>query len=238
MPVTATPPAAHPPAADVRRRDALLIALTLASGVVDAASYLGLGHIFTANMTGNTIFLAIAAGQGNLLTAVRSADALVAFGIGAFVAGRYLERVSDPRPWPRAFTVVLWGELVLAAGFSALWIATGGSPDGAVAYAMITVSATGMGMQSAVGRKVAIPGVTTNVLTMAFTGLMAELAALGVHGSHARRWTAVIVALALGAGLGGALYDADRILVPVPLLLAVGSVCVLATWFGHGTGSR
>lgn len=37
----------------VRTRDALLIGLTLAAGVVDAVSYLGLGQIFTANMTGN-----------------------------------------------------------------------------------------------------------------------------------------------------------------------------------------
>ena len=38
-----------------------LLVLTAVSGTVDAVSYLGLGHVFTANMTGNVVFLAFAA---------------------------------------------------------------------------------------------------------------------------------------------------------------------------------
>ena len=38
----------------------LLIAMTLVTGLVDAFSYLVLGHVFVANMTGNVVFLAFA----------------------------------------------------------------------------------------------------------------------------------------------------------------------------------
>ena len=34
----------------------LLVALTLVTGLVDALSYLVLGHVFVANMTGNVVF--------------------------------------------------------------------------------------------------------------------------------------------------------------------------------------
>ena len=43
----------------------LLVALTAVTGLVDAFSYLVLGHVFVANMTGNVVFLAFAlAGTG------------------------------------------------------------------------------------------------------------------------------------------------------------------------------
>ena len=47
----------HPP----RRSVVTLAALTVVSGFVDAVSFLGLGHVFTANMTGNVVLLGFAA---------------------------------------------------------------------------------------------------------------------------------------------------------------------------------
>ncbi len=38
----------------------LLHIATVTTGLIDAISYLGLGHVFTANMTGNVVFLAFA----------------------------------------------------------------------------------------------------------------------------------------------------------------------------------
>jgi uncharacterized membrane protein YoaK (UPF0700 family) len=35
----------------------LFLILTFVTGVVDATSYLRLGHVFVANMTGNVVFL-------------------------------------------------------------------------------------------------------------------------------------------------------------------------------------
>ena len=45
----------------------LLLALTLLTGLVDATSYLKLGHVFVANMTGNVVFLGFGiAGAGGI----------------------------------------------------------------------------------------------------------------------------------------------------------------------------
>lgn len=240
-PLVASSGAPPPPAKeDPRWRDSFLITLTFATGVADVASYLGLGQIFTANMTGNTVFLAIAIGQRDLVIGLRSAVALLAFGVGALVAGRYLEPLQDRSPWPRGITKVLWAQLAFVTAFSFLWIACRGVPTGPGTYLLISLSATGMGMQSSAGRKLAVPGVTTNVLTMAFTGLMAELAALGISGPNERRWTAVILALASGAALGGWLFVVDRPLLPLPLIGAVAGVCAVATVHGRrptGTAS-
>ena len=44
-----------------------LVCLTVVTGLVDAFSYLSLGHVFVANMTGNVVFLGFAlAGVGEI----------------------------------------------------------------------------------------------------------------------------------------------------------------------------
>ena len=40
-----------------RQTVAALLTLTFVTGLVDAVSYLRLGHVFVANMTGNVVFL-------------------------------------------------------------------------------------------------------------------------------------------------------------------------------------
>jgi uncharacterized membrane protein YoaK (UPF0700 family) len=58
-------------------RESMLLLLTLAAASVDAISYLGLGHVFTAMMTGNTVLLGLALAQGEVLAALRSILALI-----------------------------------------------------------------------------------------------------------------------------------------------------------------
>src|SRR6266852_6075776 len=65
-----------------------LIGLTVVTGLVDAISFLGLGHIFTANMTGNLVFLGFAAGGAPGISAARSIAALCAFAGGSAGGGR------------------------------------------------------------------------------------------------------------------------------------------------------
>jgi hypothetical protein len=43
----------------------MLTSLSLAAGCVDAVGYLGLGQVFVANMTGNTVLLGLAIGQAD-----------------------------------------------------------------------------------------------------------------------------------------------------------------------------
>jgi uncharacterized membrane protein YoaK (UPF0700 family) len=61
---------------------ATLLALTVVTGVVDAVSYLGLGRVFTANQTGNVVFLGFAWAGAPGLSATASIVSLLAFGVG------------------------------------------------------------------------------------------------------------------------------------------------------------
>src|SRR3989449_11780262 len=76
-------------------RDGMLLVLTWAAGSVDAISYLGLGHVFTAMMTGNTVLLGLAIGQGQVLAALRSVIALAGFCLGAAVGDRKSTRLNS-----------------------------------------------------------------------------------------------------------------------------------------------
>ena len=68
-----------------------LLGLTVVTGLVDAISFLGLGHIFTANMTGNVVFLGFAAGGAPDISAARSIAALCAFAGESVTWQRHLQ---------------------------------------------------------------------------------------------------------------------------------------------------
>jgi hypothetical protein len=67
----------------------LLVGLTVVTGLVDAFSYLSLGHVSVANMTGNVVFLGFGlAGVGDV-EVVASVVAVLAFAVGAALGGRW-----------------------------------------------------------------------------------------------------------------------------------------------------
>src|SRR5690242_7482958 len=66
----------------------LLIVMTFVTGLVDAFSYLVLGHVFVANMTGNVVFLGFSLAGAPDFSILDSLVALVAFGAGAALGGR------------------------------------------------------------------------------------------------------------------------------------------------------
>src|SRR3954449_3724080 len=76
-----------------------LLVLTFTTGLVDAVSYLGLGNVFTANMTGNVVFLGFGiAGSGGLPVVaplVSLGSFLVGAGAGGILAARMAERQPD-----------------------------------------------------------------------------------------------------------------------------------------------
>src|SRR2546428_12642668 len=93
----------------------LLLALTVTTGLIDAVSVLGLGRVFTANMTGNVVFLGFALARVPGFSLVRSLAALAAFLAGAVIGGRLAIRLRGLRPrWVPAPPAVESG-LLLAA---------------------------------------------------------------------------------------------------------------------------
>jgi uncharacterized membrane protein YoaK (UPF0700 family) len=69
-----------------------LLGMTVVTGLVDAVSFLSLGRVFTANMTGNIVLLAFATAQVSGLSIARSLTALLAFLVGAILGGRVMAR--------------------------------------------------------------------------------------------------------------------------------------------------
>ena len=61
----------------------LLVVMTVVTGIVDAVSYLALGHVFVANMTGNVVFLGFALAGAGGLSVPASLVALAAFLCGS-----------------------------------------------------------------------------------------------------------------------------------------------------------
>src|SRR5260370_7832509 len=82
----------------------MLCLLAWAAGIVDAVSYLGLGRVFTAMMTGNTVLLALAIGQGERMAVLRSALALAGFSVGAATGALIVSRGRSRDEWPPRVT--------------------------------------------------------------------------------------------------------------------------------------
>jgi uncharacterized membrane protein YoaK (UPF0700 family) len=211
-------------------RDALLLTLTAAAGSADAVSFLGLGRVFTANMTGNLVLLGIVIGQGQLAGSIRSVIAFAAFVVGLLVGVRVTSRSEQTAVWPRSATLALLGELALLLGLLAGWEITGDRPAAVALDILIALSAAAMGMQTAAARRLGVAGVTTTFVTGMLTNLIAELGAVASGRSHWRIWVATLACMVIGAAAGAALFIAWRPGAPFVPLLLVAIVIAAATW--------
>jgi uncharacterized membrane protein YoaK (UPF0700 family) len=153
----------------------MLLMLTWAAGAIDAISYLGLGHVFTAMMTGNTVLLGLALAQGEALAALRSILALIGFSIGVFVGAIIVERDSKPTEWPAAVTAALALEAVVLAIFSAAYSLCASERAAGATLLLIVLSSLAMGIQSAAVRRLGVPGIATTYITGTITSLMVDL---------------------------------------------------------------
>ncbi|MFD9392495.1 YoaK family protein [Streptomyces sp. NPDC060000] len=202
----------------------VLLALTVVSGLIDAVSYLGLGHVFTANMTGNVVVLGFAAAGAPGFSVPHTATSLGCFLVGAAVGGRVARRLGtgSRRRWTRA---TLAAEAGLVAISAAVAFA---APDHApvTVYSVIALTAFAMGLRNATVRKLGVADLTTTVLTMTLTGLASDSRAGGGAGARSPRRTASVIAMVVGATLGAWLVLRHGI--AVPLLVGAVVVAVLA----------
>lgn len=213
----------------------LLLALAGLTGLVDATSFLGLGQVFVANMTGNVVLLAFALAGAPGLSADLSALALAGFLAGAAIAGRIGTAAALHRgPRPRWLTVALASQTTLIiAALVAASLTDEASTDRR--YAIIVPLAVAMGLQHATARQVAVPEVPTNVLTTTLTGVIVDSRLAGGPGFHAPRRLAAPVAMFTGALVGGTLLlHVDRIM-PLALAATIAAGCLTAAATGRFT---
>jgi uncharacterized membrane protein YoaK (UPF0700 family) len=222
----------HPPRGDPHGPLApALLALTVLTGLVDATSYLRLGHVFVANMTGNVVFLGFALAGAGGLTVASSLVAIAAFLLGTLIGGRIATSIGEHRGHVLRAASVVETALIAVALILALALAHPGS--GAQRYAVMIPLALAMGVQNATALRLAVPGLSTTVLTRTLTGLAADSRLAGGTGSNPGRRILAITAMLVGAVIGGLLVRHVSIAAAPAVALAIA--VVVALWIDHAS---
>ena len=218
-------PSPRPPRGSLRHPlTRVLLALTFSTGLVDAASYLRLGHVFAANMTGNVVLLGFGIGGAGGLPVVAPIVSLAAFLLGAWLGVRLGPRAAggEAGALPAALTLEA-GMLLVATVVAAAGSVRAGAFSG---DAVIALLAMGMGARNAAVRSLGVPDLTTTVLTMTLTALAAELPSLR---SRSRSTGTTRRVAAVASMLAGALAGALLQKTSLALVLGVATAVALLT---------
>ena len=203
-----------------------LLVLTFTTGLVDATTYLGLGHVFAANMTGNIILLGFGiAGAGGLPVLAPLVS------LAAFLAGAGLGGLLDARRAHRSdhgFPVALAVESAVMAAATVIAAAVHLRSGHASGDLVIALLAVGMGLRNATVRALGVPDLTTTVLTMTLTGLAAASPWGAGDGSGSIRRVSAVLAMLTGAIAGALLLKTS-----IALVLAVAAVLTVGTLGGY-----
>jgi uncharacterized membrane protein YoaK (UPF0700 family) len=217
----------------------IAIALTFGSGANDVASFTRLGDVFTSVMTGNIVLLGLSLAERSVSlashTVVSIAGYIAGVAGGAWVAHGFKAR-GGGKPedsdrdsvLPGHVSWALFAELVLLAGFTAGWEATGSRPTGWAQFVLLAVLAAAMGVQSLAVNEMGLAAVSTTFLTGTLTGLVSSLVSPGQDTPHGPRRFGVLIGLAAGAGLCGLLLATAAAVVPVLPLAALITTLVLS----------
>ena len=197
----------------------LLLGMTVVTGLVDAFSYLSLGHVFVANMTGNVVFLGFGLSGVGGIAITTSLVAIVAFMVGAAVGGRWAIHRDLHRGHLLVAAAVIEAALVVVA---ALVAQTAGVNGSATPLVLVSLLAVAMGGQNAIARRLSVPDRTTTVLTLTVTGLVADATSWSVR---IRRLVPVVAMLG-GALAGGVLLR--WVSTPAPLWVATAMLASCA----------
>src|SRR3954470_8441846 len=198
-----------------------LLVLTFSTGLVDAVSYLGLGRVFTANMTGNIVLLGFGIAGSGGLPVVAPLVSLGTFLVGSAVGGAMATRIGHRHAQHVARALGIETALVLCAAIVA---AAADAGRGSFSRdAIIALLALGMGVRNATVRRLAVPDLTTTVLTMTLTGLAADSRVAGGSGGGSVRRIAAVLAMLLGAVAGALLLKISL----VPPLLGAAALALL-----------
>jgi uncharacterized membrane protein YoaK (UPF0700 family) len=238
---------------DVKVRNRLLDALTVSSGAVDTVSFIALGKVFTAFMTGNIAFLgmAIASTTGSTTYGVTAPPvisvlaAMAGFAGGIYLATKIVRPSRQPAShkgeqpngvvWPQRTTLALGLSLLAHLCFVLIWFATSARPGDNVIPVLLATWALAMGMQSAAVRSLNVGGIFTTAATATFIFLFGAVAnGVALTGDERHRMRGVLVSLAIGATAGGLLLIHAPLYAPVlPFVITIGVVATAANAFRH-----
>src|SRR5947208_460826 len=158
-----------------RNRDLLLNALTLSSGAIDAISFLALGKVFSAFMTGNIAFLGLRVAGASAPGVVAILSSMLAFAAGVYLSTRIVQHSADSGIWPQRVTVALGVSLIPHVAFLAVWFAANGQPSIDVAHVLLGLWGFAMGVQSPAVRTLHVEGGFTTAATATVIFLAGDL---------------------------------------------------------------
>jgi uncharacterized membrane protein YoaK (UPF0700 family) len=205
-----------------------LAALTVVSGIVDAFSFLGLGHVFTANMTGNVVLVGFAAAGAPGFSVAASLTALGCFLGGAVVGGRIALQVLPHRT---LLLVAMTIEATVTAVATVIAATVAAIGSGWPRFVLIALLAFTMGVRNAAVRRIGVPDMTTTVLTMTLTGLGADSTFGGGHNPQAAHRISSVLCMFVGALTGAALLL--HVSAAWPVGIAAGLVACTAVVFAR-----
>lgn len=219
----------------LRRRHALVVALTFVTGCADAMGFLSLGGAFSSVMTGNMVLLGLSAGKADLSLATTSAAAIASFVvgvlIGAHVAG--VAKADDP-VWPSAVTKALGLEIVVFSVLLVVWELTLGSRSEDLQLGLLMLSAAALGVQSSAIQRFGVPGLSSTYLTGTLTALIGAVAARS-SGAVLLPKAQILLALMTGAAVGAVVATHLPWLSPALLVVPLAAVIAMGAWLPKNT---
>jgi uncharacterized membrane protein YoaK (UPF0700 family) len=225
------------PLESARLRDLALVGLTISAGCVDAITWLGLGKVFAAFMTGNLAFLGFTAGGASGPSLPRVLAATIAFGAGAAIGARIVRIRRDAAAlWPRRVSAALAVGLALQTTFLVLWLAVNADPGSASGDALIVLSAMAMGIQTSAIFSLGVRAEFTTAATATLAVLMGDLAGWKQPRGERGRLSATLAALVAGALTGTVLMTHASSWAPVFPLAVTAAVLAVAAIQLHERG--
>ena len=214
----------------------LVILLTMTSGCADAISFLALGQVLTAAMTGNTVFLGLSIVHADGLKPLGYVVALSGFILGVAVAAIIVRKKRTVTGLNPIVVRAICVELAAFVLFGLL-VSYVDSPDQLL---LVIILSFGMGVQGVVARRIGVTGVPTTVITSTTTGLI-ESVVWNIYTRNAKTvnknlkspsvpyssifiWVADIVIYGVGAAICGALelkYHLQAIWLPAAIIFVV-----------------
>jgi uncharacterized membrane protein YoaK (UPF0700 family) len=213
-----------------RIRDLLLAVLAFAAGSIDVLSWLALGKVFSAFMTGNVVFLAAGLFSHQSELSLHAAIAVCAFGTGAWATAAVMPRQQPDVLWPSRVTAGLIGCAAVQLLFWGLWLAVGGGRGDSESTLMVLLGilAFAMGIQTAAAVALGVHAVFTTAVTATWTVLVGDAAHWSETRTERRRLALVLIGTLLGALLGAMLLAHARLWMPLLPVLLTGGVAVAA----------
>jgi uncharacterized membrane protein YoaK (UPF0700 family) len=202
--------------------DGIVLSMTFVAGLMDAVAFLAIGDLFVAMVTGNIALLGFAVAGAHGHSIAKILIAVISFFVGAILGARLCARPAPPaRPRPLAVATATHAGLLMAA--LALVAATDATTN-RWRYSLIVALGLAMGLQSAAARRLGIPDMPTNVLTVHLTMTAIGSRLGGGSGKGTRRRLVAPAVMFCGALVGGAAILAISPVVPLAIAVALASL--------------